>query len=268
MMRMLWALLRRDLWNEASYKLSFLVQLAGNLHVILVFLFLARMLKGAPISSLARYGGAYFPYVLTGVAIQQYLYTALNTYSGQLREAQLVGSFEAVMVCPVPLPIYLLGSAFFAFILNTLHVFVYLGLGVLLGGFRFPPAHLPLLALVLLVSALAFSGLGIFAAAYCVLFKKGNPLAWLLTIVSSLLGGVYFPSAVLPPWLRAVAAWVPTTHCLEAMRGVLLEGKGLAGVAGPLGLLALWALVGVPLGCLGFAWAVRRGRRQGTLGTY
>ena len=265
---MLWALLLRDIRHEMSYKLSFLMQLAGSLHVFLIFLFLSRLFTGLPIRSLQNYGGSYFPFVLTGIAVQQYLYIALNTFSGQLREAQLVGTLEAVMVCPVPLPVYLLGSVFYAFILNTFHIVAFLLLGMLAGGLQVSWAQIPSLMLVLLLSAAAFSCIGILSASYCVLFKKGNPLAWLLTVSSSLLGGVYFPNIVLPPWLQSVSAWVPMTHCLEALRGILLQGKGLGGIASPLGILLLWSLGGIPLSCLCFGWAMRRARQTGSLGHY
>jgi len=268
MIRILWALLLRDLRQEASYKASFVMQVAGTFHVFLIFLFLSKLVSGAAIGALQNYGGSYFPYVLTGLAIQYYLYTALNTYAGQLRESQLTGTFEMVMACPVPLPLYLAGSVLFSFILNTFHVFIYLLLGMLAGSIRLAWSQVPLLLLVLLFTASAFSSLGIVSAAYCVVFKKGNPLAWLLAVSSSLLGGVYFPKAVLPHWLGRVAAWVPMTHALDALRGVVLQGRGLAGILGSLSILALWSLVGLPLGCLAFMWAVQRGRRTGSLGHY
>jgi len=268
MIRMLWALLLKDLRHEASYKLSFVMQLASTLYVFLLFLFLSRLFVGVSIISLKNYGGNYFPYVLTGIAVQQYLYITLNSYAGQLREAQLTGTFESVMVCPVPLLVYLAGSVNFTFILNTFHILIFLILGTLLGGLHIAWSQLPLLIFVLLISALAFSCIGIFSASYCVIFKKGNPLAWLLTVSSALLGGVYYPKSVLPLWLQGVADWVPMTHCLEALRGVILQGKGLAGISGPLSILALWSLVGIPVSYFTFRWAVQRGRQTGSLGHY
>jgi ABC-2 type transport system permease protein len=161
-----------------------------------------------------------------------------------------------------------MGSVNFAFILNTFHILIYLTLGMLIGGLHMAWSRLPLLLFVLLLSALAFSCIGIFSASYCVVFKKGNPVAWLLTALSSLLGGVYYPKSVLPHWLQSVAAWVPMTHCLEALRGVLLQGKGLTQVSGSLLILATWSIIGLPLSYLTFRWAVNRGRQTGSLGLY
>ena len=268
MIHALWAMLLRDIRHEASYKLAFLMQLLGSFHVFLLFLFLSRMFTGLPVQSLQKYGGSYFPFVLTGIAVQHYLFIALNTFSGQLREAQMLGTFEAVLVCPIPLPVYLAGSVLFSFVLNTFHILVFLLAGALMGVFPLSAGQLPQLALVLGFSAATFSSIGILTASYCVVFKKGNPVAWLLTISSSLLGGVYFPASVLPHWLQTISAWVPMTHCLNALRGTLLQGKDLHGIGGSLTILGVWSLVGLPMSGLTFLLAIRRGRRTGTLGHY
>jgi len=145
---MIWAILLRDLRHETSYKSAFLMQLAGSVYLFFLFLMLSRMFTGLPIQSLRSYGSDYFPYVLTGIAVQQYLYIAMNTFSGQLREAQLMGTFEAVMVTPVPLPVYLTGSLLFSFLINTFHIGVFLVLGVLAGAFSLPWVRIPSVLLV------------------------------------------------------------------------------------------------------------------------
>jgi len=264
---MLWAFLLRDLRHEASYKVSFAMQLLGSVHLLLLFFFLSRFLGDTAATTAQAYGSSYFPFVVTGLAVQQYLYLALNNFSGQLREAQLTGTFEAVMVCPVPLPLYLMGSALFAFVLNTIHILVFLGMGHFLGA-AFPLRELPAVMLVLVLSAVAFSSLGIFAASYIVIFKKGNPLAWVFLLSSSLLGGVYYPVTMLPGWVQKLAVLVPMTHCLNGLRGLMNQHAGLGGIAPSLLGLIAWISVGLPASGLCFAWAVRIGRKRGSLGQY
>ena len=266
-MRLLGAFLLRDLRHEWSYKFSFAMQLVGTLHVLLIFFLLSRLFGDAVPAKLLSYGGKYFPFVLTGVAVQQYLLLSLNTYSGQLREAQLTGTFEVVIASPVPLSAYLAGSSLFAFLFNIIHIFVFLTAGRLL-GVSFPLAQLPQVLVVLVLSAAAFSTFGILSASYIVLYKRGNPLAWIFTLSSSLLGGVYYPVSLLPDWAQQLARLLPMTHCLEALRGLLLKNAGWGGIAPSLWGLGLWALIGLPMSYLCFAWAVRKGREKGTLGLY
>lgn len=267
MNRTLWAFFKRDLLNESSYRLAFLMQLLGSVHVVLIFFFISKMLGGARLENIARYGGNFFQFVILGVAVQQYLYTAINGFSGQMREAQLTGTLEAILVCPVQLRSYVAGSIAFSFVMNLVHVGVYLSLGALFGA-AIPPARLPAITLVMLLSAFAFASFGILSAAYIVLFKKGNPLAWVVTLASSLLGGVYYPVSTLPDWLQGLSRLVPMTHCLEALRAAARPEVALATLASSLLALAAWVAVGLPLAYSGFAWAVKRARRTGSLGQY
>lgn len=266
-MRALLAFFKRDLRHESSYKLSFAMQALGSIHVVLIFYFISKMLGGSRIEHIARYGGDFFPFVILGVAVQQYLYTAMNGFSGQMREAQLTGTLEAILVCPVPLRGYVAGTLAFAFVMNLVHVMVYLALGALFGA-ALPLAKVPAVALVMLLSAGAFASFGILSAAYIVLFKKGNPLAWVVTLASSLLGGVYYPVSTLPDWLQGLARLIPMTHCLEALRGVVRAEASLVSLAPSLLALLAWALIGVPLAYLVFAWAIECARRTGSLGQY
>jgi ABC-2 type transport system permease protein len=268
MMRILWGYLRRDLQNEMSYKLSFAMQVLGILPMLVLFILLSRFFGNAVAGQLASYGGKYFPFVLIGLAVQSYLSQALSTFSGRLRDAQLSGTFEAELATTAPLPLQLAGMALYPFALSTFHVFVILGAGSLMGGVHFHWHRLPLVVLVLMASAGAFACLGVLSASYIVVFKRGDPLGFLVRLASWMLGGVYFPAAVLPTWLRHLADLVPMTHCLEALRGLLLRDEGLGGILRPLGYLSLWVILGLPLGYLIFRSAVGWARRKGSLGQY
>lgn len=268
MIGVLWAFLMRDLRHEMSYKLSFAMQVVGILPLLLLFLLLSRFFGNAVAGQLQAYGGRYFPFVLIGLAVQSYLSQGLGTFSNRLREAQVSGTLEAELATPAPLALHLAGLALYPFAVSTFQVFLVLGMGSLLGGARFHWHRLPLVFLVLLVSAGAFTCLGILSASYIVAFKRGDPVGFLVRTASWMLGGVYFPIAVLPPWLQHLAGLVPMTPCLEALRRLLLGDQGLAGILQPLALLAPWVVLGLPLGYLLFRTAVGWAKRNGSLGQY
>ena len=120
-------------------------------------------------------------------------------------------------------------------------------------------------AAVLVATLLAFSGLGIFSAAYLLLFKRGNPAKWFVLGVSSIAGGMLFPVNILPTWLRIVASLNPVTYALDAMRAALLDGTGIAGIAQLLLVLLLFAVVLLPASIAFFSWSLRRTKMTGTL---
>jgi ABC-2 type transport system permease protein len=49
-------------------------------------------------------------------------------------------------------------------------------------------------------------------------------LAWAAIFIIAPVSGVYYPIGVLPGWLQAVAAMLPSAQVFEGMRSVLLEG--------------------------------------------
>lgn len=49
-------------------------------------------------------------------------------------------------------------------------------------------------------------------------------MAWFLVFAVQPVTGVYYPIDILPPWLQAVAFYLPSSHVFEGMRAVLFDG--------------------------------------------
>jgi ABC-2 type transport system permease protein len=52
----------------------------------------------------------------------------------------------------------------------------------------------------------------------------------MISMVMALLGGAWFPQELFPNGIRQVMAWLPTSQAMNAMKGILIQGKGLADV--------------------------------------
>ncbi len=265
-MRLLRAFLLRDLLSETSYRLSFAVSLAGVFFSTLVFYFLSRVVGDVPF--LEPYGGDYFSYVLIGVAFGAYFGVGLTSFARALREAQLTGTLEAMLMTPAPVSRIIVGSAAWSYFYTTLRVFVYLLVGGLLLRADFSRANiLPALA-TLALAVISFAALGILAAAVIMVVKRGDPITGLISGAATLLGGIYFPIDVLPPALRATALLLPITHALSAMRLTLLAGAGWSEIRNELLFLGLFCAAAVPLSLVAFRLAVNQARRDGSLAQY
>ena len=142
---------------------------------------------------------------------------------------------------------------------------VYLGWGAILFGFPLASANWISVIAVIITTLLAFSALGIFSASFLMLFKRGNPGKWLIVGISSIVGGMLFPVTILPDWLQVLAHLNPVTYAMDAMRAALLDGANLATIARPLLILAVSALILLPIAMTAFGWALRRTKMNGTL---
>jgi len=263
-----WPFLKRDLQNEINYRLSFFLQLFGLLLTLLLFYLLSRLFGGFVASPLKPYGGAYFPFVLIGVALQSYMNFALGGFAASLRESQLTGTLEAIFAAPVGPLQFLVGSTAYNFVFSSLRIFLYFAAGAFLFGVRLDLAQTPLAVVTIVLTIGAFSVLGIVSAGFILIFKRGDPVNYGISVLSWMLGGVYYPISILPDWIQKIAVLIPMTNSLEALRRALLQGQGLASIGPQLAILAAWTVLGLPSSYLFFRWALHRAQDRGTLGHY
>ena len=89
-------------------------------------------------------------------------------------------------------------------------------------------------------------------ARFTLVFKRGDPLLWLFAGLSWLLGGVFYPLEVLPRFLQHAGQLLPITHALVGMRAALLRNASILELLPQIGVLGVFALVGLPLSLLAF----------------
>jgi ABC-2 type transport system permease protein len=253
---------------EFSYRFATLLQFLGVFLSIGVFYFISRLLGDAPHPSLEAYGGDYFSFVLIGIAFAGYFGVGLSSFSDSLRRAQTTGTLEAMLSSPTGVSTIILSASLWSYVLTTLRVGLYLLVGTALLGVDLGEGNYLAAVVVLALTILSFSGLGVLAASFIMVLKRGNPVTWAFGALSSLLGGVYYPIDVLPAWLQPLAYLLPVTYALRAMRLALLQGATFGQLAPDLLALALFSLILTPLSLLVFRQAVGRARRDGSLTHY
>ncbi len=262
------AFLKRDFSLSISYRLSFLLQMVSILFNVSTFYFLSRLFGNALLPQLDKYGGDYFSFVLIGLAFSGYVGLSLTNYSSSIREGQMMGTLEIMLLSPTRLSTILISSSLYSYLLTTVNVIVYIILGTLIFGFDISHINIISALVVLVLSIVSFSGVGILSAAVVMLVKKGNPVTWLFGSASSLLAGVFYPISVLPDWLEPVSRFIPLTYALDAMRLAVLKGSSLGELRFSILVLLGFTVVLTPLGFIVFSKALKRAKREGSLAQY
>ncbi|MBN1815648.1 MAG: ABC transporter permease [Anaerolineae bacterium] len=257
--------LRRDFKMQMSYRLSFILQFLGMLFSSASFYFVSRLLGAGAVPYMASYGGDYFSFVLIGIAFVGYQGVALYAFSGVVQSAQSAGTLEAMLVTPTRLSTILFSSSLWNFAFTSFRVLLYILLGVLVFGADLRNANVPAGLVVLCLTIVTLSGIGILSACFIMVFKRGNPVDFLFSSLSTLLGGVYYPIEVLPGWLQILARFFPLTYSLEAMRRALLVGESLVDLWREIAVLAVFSALLLPLSLVAFRYAVRQAKRDGSL---
>jgi ABC-2 type transport system permease protein len=125
-----------------------------------------------------------------------------------------------------------------------------------------------LAVLVLFLIMLAYIPFAILIASLVIAFRTTGSLSRIVVTLSSLLGGVYYPTTVIPSWLHDVSGLVPLTYGLRALRRSVLDRAPLDAIASDLGILSAFAVVLLGSSLVVFAGALRYARRAGTLAQY
>jgi ABC-2 type transport system permease protein len=266
--RVLVAFTRREIATAAGYRISFLVRMFSALVSVLALAFFSRMVGASVNPHLAEYGGDYLAFVVVGLVIMDFQQIGVTSLSQRIRNAQLLGLFEAELATPVPPWIVLGVGPVYEFVAAIVRAVAYFLLAVLVFGVRFPRASLTTLLVAAPLVLGAFVGIGLVSAATQMLVRRNNPVAVFLASTSFLLSGVAYPVTVLPPALRTAGRLLPMTHALEVVRGALLRGASVSELAGSIVALALFCGLLIPLGATLFVLALRRARIDGSLSHY
>ncbi|NIT35609.1 MAG: ABC transporter permease [candidate division Zixibacteria bacterium] len=262
------AFFRRDFLNLASYRLSFFMALVSLVFYLLIFFFVGRVFSGLGSAYLSRYGGAYFPFVVIGLAMQSLVGAGLGGLSQVISSEQYLGTLEPMLGRRGGAFRVLAAASLSRYITSSGRLIAYFVVSALVFGVSFRLGGFPLFAAVTALTVAAYFGLGMFSAAFLLAFKQGNPVNLFFGQLAALLSGVYFPVEVLPDWLRAVGAFIPLTYALEVGRSALLTGAAPAASAKALAILGSFAAVSLAVGAASFRWALVRAKRDGSLSQY
>jgi ABC-2 type transport system permease protein len=131
---------------------------------------------------------------------------------------------------------------------GALLVFAYFVLDVPMRG------SLLLLALVSLVGALAFAGLGLLTAARPRTIEGVSGLMNLVMVPMWIFSGIFFSTERFPATMQPFVQALPLTALIDALRGVMLDGSGLAAIGSELLILAAWGVVSFALALKFFRW--------------
>jgi ABC-2 type transport system permease protein len=261
----LWAFLKRDFLSEVSYRLNFLLQIAGMFFSVAAFYFMTKVMDPRA----AGFDGIQpFAWLVVGLAFQFYFSTALYSFSDKIRNEQVLGTLEAMLVSPTPTSIVIFSSAAWDFTFGAIRVIVYLLFAALVFGVRLHTEGLGALLLGVVLTLLSSAGLGILSASFILYFKRGNPINFFLSATTTFFGTVLFPSEQLPDWLQPISEILPVTWSLRIVRGALLQGRPFEQLQAELGRLALLTVILLPVGLLFARVAIRRAKREGSLVQY
>ena len=206
-------------------------------------------------------------YAVVAISAQSLVFSAVYFVGEILDRERAGGTLVALFLAPCARVGWLTGFALVGLVEAALMATTTLLFGRFALGVRFDP-DVPALLLTLALFVVALWGCGFIFSAIGLLLKKANAFSNVVFPFVILLGGVYYPVALLPDWLRYPARALPLGYGMQALADAALGHAGVRELAPQLLPLAGFALVLPVVGVLTFRWLERLVRERGELDLY
>ena len=160
------AFIRRDFLIAASYRTAFAADLIGVLLKVVTFYYIGAVFESGASKTLAGFGHNYFAFLIIGLALTDFVATSLDTFSTSIRDSQMAGTLEVVLLSPIRLTEMVVYSSLWPYLFTAFRFAAYVGFGWLLFGLPIALRGLPTAFAVLLLTIVCFAPLGIISAAW------------------------------------------------------------------------------------------------------
>jgi ABC-2 type transport system permease protein len=271
LLRRIRAFVIRDFQLALSYRVEFFIRLLWILGIVTTFYFISRIFAGFPLAQYAQWQNPLTAW-LTGMAMLNYFLVGFSALANAIRQEQMQGTLESVLLTPINVPTVIVSSSAWAYVDATFNSFLYLFFGWLFFNVQYK-GNLLLALAFLILTTLCLASIGILSASFAMVFKRGDPFAILLGAGTALFSGVFYPKEMLQESLgetggKALSYINPSTHGLDGIRGVLIQGKTFAEVESSFFFLLAFLAVLLPFSLGIFGRAVQRAKRGGGLIEY
>jgi len=249
--------IKRDIVSFSTYKTNMVLMVLSALFGALSYAYLGS--NASMQSVLQMYNMSLTAYLLIGMAFNTYIGQSLSLVQRTINP----WSLEEVLVSPTSLGIFIIGSSAWGFIWSTVVVAIYLAVGSLAFGVVFN-VNLAGTVLVLALGIGTLIGFSMIGAGILILTKQGDPITWLIGILTSVFGNVLFPPQVMPYQLQIISYFVPQYYFFTCIR-LMMMGWSIQMILPEILILILMCAIMLPLGYLVYSWCLRTARKSGTL---
>lgn len=271
-LRALWAVTKKEWLYFVRYPTWVISMLVWPVIFPLGYILSARALAGPDQSGLALFTARtgitdYYGYIIIGTMVWMIQNVALWGVGFALRNEQMRGTLESNWLSPAWRFVFLFGPA----VVHMVTMLIFLAVASvefsLFFGVRLNGNPL-LVILIILLSMPATYGLAMTFASFVIVAREAHNFVMLVRGIVMIFCGITFPVSILPGWMQSIAAWIPQTYMIEAVREAALGGATLRDLAPELLLILGFGAFWMTAGYIFFNQMERRARRSGIIGQY
>lgn len=198
-------------------------------------------------------GARYIDFLIPGLLGMNLMGSGLWGVGFAIVTARLRKLLKRLAATPMTRSHYLLSFVGSRMVFLLLEVLVLLGFARLAFGYRVQGSYAGM-AVLLLMGALAFAGVGLLVASRAQTLEGVSGLMNLVMMPMWLLSGTFFSATRFPGFLQPFIRLLPLTALNDSLRAVMNEGNSLAACWAGLGILLAWCVVSFALALRLFRW--------------
>lgn len=190
----------------------------------------------------------YVDFIVPGILAMTLMTSGMLGLSLSFVQYREKGILRRVKVSPLPLSRFLGSEITSALVMSLIQAAILLLVGWLVFKVNINGNWL-YIAFVVVLGAASFLALGFLIASVTRTLKTAEMASNAITFPMMFLSGVFFPLAILPPFLEVIAKCLPLYYLGDALRKVMILGKGLGDiwldilVVGGMGLICFVAAI-------------------------
>ncbi|QNI33579.1 ABC transporter permease [Alloacidobacterium dinghuense] len=198
-------------------------------------------------------GARYIDFVVPGLLGMNLMGSAIWGLGFSVVEARQKKLLKRLVASPMPRWQYLAAYLLSRLVMLVIEVVAFLGFARLVFGVPFRGSMWQLAFLCILTS-LSFSALGLLIASRARTMEAASGLMNLVMLPMWILSGVFFSASRFPAVIQPVVRALPLTAAIDALRGNMLQGIGLAQLMAPVAILLTWLVLPFVVALRIFRW--------------
>ena len=168
-----------------------------------------------------------FDQIVPGYAVFFALFS-INAAAATILQEKEDGTFRRLLIAPIQKYSLLGGKLLAQFLLTLLQLVVLFGVGYF--AFHMHIGSWPGVILLVIGASFAATGLGILLVSVVKTRRQLAPVVTLVTLITSAIGGAWWPLFLEPGWMQSIAKIGLTAWAMEGLNGVMIFGKDVTQV--------------------------------------
>lgn len=209
--------------------------------------------ESARVVEVTEAGSRYIDFLIPGLLGLNIYGTGLWSIGFGVADARQKKLLRRYLVTPMRRSSYLASFMVFRLLFLVLELALLTSFGVWVLGVPLR-GSLVAFGLVSLLGAVAFAGVGLLAVCRVKTIEGASGMINVATIPVWLGSGVFFSYERFPDVVQPLFVALPLTPLNDALRAIMLDGAGLAGILPEVALIAVWGVVSFGLALRFFRW--------------